>query len=304
MINKIKQFIILLIIFITYIFINKNIKTDIKNDNIEKEIEKLENKLGIINYNGEFGYELQLVLPYAYYLYKNNKLSKTISSKNTSSLYYFSKNHVEKYTERNYVIPRVPNKTPHVYHLNYSKWIPPPLKEMYKNDFYVFDKKICIIHNKFNEEWNGQPVNFIDIDTLEKLFNILSDKYYIIYLRPKNIIKDNSKIYSLKGEKKLIAKYNIKTGDDLYNETKDKFNVKDFNHFQLLIHSNSSNFISVQGGNCVLASYFGGINIIYAKLGREMENNSYDGHYKKYSNCDVYHTDSYQSLINMVQNKF
>ena len=261
-------------------------------------------KIVNIDYNGEFGYELQLVLPYAYYLHKNGYLLKTISSKHTSCLYYFSKNHEEKYDKRHDVAPKVPNKSPHVKHLNYSEWIPPPLKDIYKNNYFIYDKKICIIHNKFNKEWGRNPVNYIDIFTLEKIFDLLNKKYYIVYLRPTNIIRDNSDIYSLKGEEELLTKYNIKTGNVLYNETKNKYNIKDFNHFQLLLHSNCSNFISVQGGTSVLASYFGGINIIFAKKGFELKCNSYDGHYKRYSKCDVHHTNSYSSLLNIITSLF
>ena len=190
---------------------------------------------------------------------------------------------------------------PHIVNIQITlNGYPPPLKDIYKNNYFTYDKKICIIHNKFNEEWGGKPVNYIDILTLEKIFQFLCKKYYIVYLRPKHIIKDNSEIYSLKGEKELLTKYNIKTGDVLYNETKNKYNIKDFNHFQLLLHSNCSNFISVQGGNCVLASYFGGINIIYAKRGPELWCKSYDGHYKRYSKCDVHYTNSYSTLLNII----
>ena len=40
----------------------------------------------------EFGYELQLVIPYAYYLHKNNLLKQTASTFFTKELYYFSNN--------------------------------------------------------------------------------------------------------------------------------------------------------------------------------------------------------------------
>ena len=40
-------------------------------------------------YDGEFGYELISVLPFAYWLYKNNKLSKTIGATDTKLFYYF-----------------------------------------------------------------------------------------------------------------------------------------------------------------------------------------------------------------------
>lgn len=40
----------------------------------------------------------------------------------------------------------------------------------------------------------------------------------------------------------------------------------------MLVHAECDKLISVQGGSSILASYFAGINIIYAKAGREVEN--------------------------------
>jgi len=258
-----------------------------------------------INANCEFGYELQLVIPYAYHLYKNNLLNKTTSSFMTKELYYFSKNHEEKYKLRRSNEPNVPNKTPHVKELNYDKYTPPPYKSIYKNEYFVYDKPLLIIHNKYNEEWNKAPINFIDKNTLNEIFNLFINKYTIIYLRPKskNIISDNSKIHSL-NENDLLNSYNIIDGNKLYEETKNKYNINNFNHFQLLIHANCNNFISVQGGNSVLASYFGGTNIIYSKDGGELNCDAYNGHYKKYSNCNILHSNNYPEFIQIIKNNF
>jgi hypothetical protein len=253
----------------------------------------------------EFGYELQLVIPYAYYLFINNKLNNTISCLNTKELYYFSQNHNEIYENRNWVSPDVPNKTPHVKELNYEEYINPPYKNIFKNTYFVYDKPILIIHNKYNTEWDNEPINYIDKKTLSEIFKYCNDKYKIIYIRPlnKNIIGDNSKVYDL-NEESILYKYNITDANKLYIEIKDKYNINNFNHFQLLLHSNSNYFISVQGGNCVLASYFGGINIIYAKKGHELRCNSYNGHYKKYSNSNILHTNNYIDLIKIIKNNF
>jgi hypothetical protein len=253
----------------------------------------------------EFGYELQLVIPYAYYLYENNLLNKTTSSLMTKELYYFSKNHEEKYSKRDYYLPNVPNKTPHVKELNYNEYKPPPYKSIYKNDYFVYDKPLLIIHNKFNKEWEKPPINFIDIETLEEIFKLYNNKYTIIYLRPnsKNIIDDNSNIYNL-DETDLLKLYNIIDANELYKETKDIYNINNFNHFQLLIHSNCNNFISVQGGNSVFASYFGGTNIIYAKQGQELKHQSYDNHYKKYSNCNILHSNNYKNFLELIKNNY
>jgi len=258
-----------------------------------------------INCNCEFGYELQLVLPYAYYLYENNLLNKTTGCLMTKELYYFSKNHEEKYKNRTCNVPNVPNKTPHVKEFHYDKYTPPPYKCIYKNNFFVYSKPLLIIHNKFNLEWGKPPINFIDKETLNKIFDFCSSKYTIIYLRPqsKNIIMDNSELYDL-NETDLLKLYNIIDGNKLYEETKEKYNINNFNHFQLLIHSNCNNFISVQGGNCVLASYFGGINIIYAKQGSELLCGAYNGHYNKYSNCNILHSNNYTEFIDLIKSTF
>lgn len=255
--------------------------------------------------NCEFGYELQLVIPYAFYLHKNNLLNNTTSSLMTKELYYFSKNHKEKYKKRRFKRPNVPNNSPHVKELKYDKYIPPPYKSIFKNNHFVFDKPLLIIHNKFNEEWSGPPINYIDKNTLNEIFNLLCNKYTIVYIRPqaKNIIDDNSNIYKLE-ENDLLYSYNIIDGNKLYEETKEKYNINNFNHFQLLLHANCNKFISVQGGNCVLASYFGGTNIIFAKRGKELKYGAYDGHYKKYSNCNILHSNNYPEFIQLIKNNF
>ena len=257
------------------------------------------------NYDGEFGYELQLVIPYAYYLHKNKLLSKTTSSLMTKEFYYFSKNHEEKYKTRRFVKPNTPNKTPHVKELNYDKYTPPPYKSTYKNEYFVYDKPLLIIHNKFNMEWGKPPINFINEETLNEIFKLYNDKYTIIYLRPqsKNIVTDNSNEYNL-NEKHLLKLHNIIDGNKLYEESKEKYNINNFNHFQLLIHANCDNFISVQGGNAVLASYFGGKNVIFAKRGQELGSCSYEGHYKKYSNCKISHSNNYDDFIKLIKKNF
>lgn len=258
-----------------------------------------------INSDCEFGYELQLVIPYAYYLYKNNLLKKTTSCLLTKELYYFSKNHEEKYKNRRYNLPNVPNNTIHVKELNYDKYLPPPYKSIYANSYFVFEKPLCIIHNKYNKEWNGKPINFINKETLNEIFKLLHNKYTIIYIRAKcsHIVGDNSEIYDLK-EYDLCDLYNIIDGNTLYEKTKEKYCINNFNHFQLLIHANCENFISVQGGSAIFASYFGGTNIIYAKEGGELICGSYDGHFKKMSNCNILHTNNYKNFIDLINKNF
>lgn len=251
-----------------------------------------------INCQNEFGYELALYIPYAYYLHTRGRLKHTISSLYTKELYYFSNNHEERYTERKCYIPRgLPNCSLGKKHLNYNEWKSPPYKEIFKNDLLKFEKPLFIVHNKYNTEWGKPPINYLDLTVLERIFNILSKNYTVVYFRPgTSIIKDNSIIYSLKGEKELLDKYSILNSEELFK----KYNFNNFNHFQLCIHSNCENFISVQGGTSYLCSLFGGKNIIYAVKGSEVTYNTYDGFFKKFSNCEILHTKNYEDIIKWI----
>src|SRR4029079_16076950 len=60
-------------------------------------------KYKIIEYHGEFQQELTFVLPFAYWHFLNGTLDKTISSDNTKELYFFSTNHAEAHSKRDWI---------------------------------------------------------------------------------------------------------------------------------------------------------------------------------------------------------
>ena len=252
----------------------------------------------------EFGYELQLVIPYAYYLHTQNRLTATTSCKFTKELYYFSPDHTETYSKRSNRLD-VPNTTPHVLELQYDQWCPPPYKEIFKNSIVVTEKPLLIIHNKYTTEWGEPPVNFINKATLAEICRMCSAKYSIVYIRPAttHIVGDNQPMHEL-GESDILAAYNVIDGNALYSRMKDSHSIRNFNHFQLLLHANCEKFISVQGGNCVLASYFGGTNIIYAKRGSELIHKSYEGHYRKYSGCNILYSNNYTDFLELIRRTY
>jgi hypothetical protein len=151
-----------------------------------------------ISFNGEFAPELEFVLPFAYWHYKNGTLRSTRSAKYTKELYFFSPDHKEDFETRtnegnyNFEVPRI------LYSQDYDmqKWLPVPLKEHYQNDIFVYDKPILIIANRYNMEWDGPPISFYDIPALEFIISNLKESYTIIYNRPRpeNITMDNSEI--------------------------------------------------------------------------------------------------------------
>ncbi|ANH83708.1 hypothetical protein A8C56_05125 [Niabella ginsenosidivorans] len=261
----------------------------------------------VISFEGEFAAELQFALPFAYWHYKNGTLKATRSFAQTKELYFFSKDHEEIFTERsnegnyNFELPRILYSQD--YHM--KKWLPVPLKSIYQNDIYHFDKPMLIIANKFNSEWDGPPVNFIGLELLHTIITQLNGRYTIIYNRPQpgNIVNDNSAIYDLQDFEWLTNTHpEVLLLDHLFRENKIK--AYNFNHFQLCVYANCSNFISVHGGTATLASYFGGKNLILSKQGPEHYFSCFKKLYPQFSGAAIYHAASDEELSDLVNKIF
>ena len=260
-----------------------------------------------ITFDGEFGPELQFVLPFAYWHYKNGTLRSTKSSKFTSEFYFFSNNHTEEFENRtnegnyNFEIPRI------LYSQDYNmkKWLPVPLKKHYQNDIYVYKKPLLILANRYNMEWGGPPISFFDIPTLDYIIKNLKSHYTIVYNRPKpeNITEDNSETYDL-NEFEWLKKTHpeVVLMQQLYEENKG--NAKNYNHLQLMVYANTSYFISIHGGTSVLASYFEGINLIFSKQGPEHHFGCYNTLYPKLSGAKILHAKSNEEVMKYVSEHF
>lgn len=260
-----------------------------------------------VSFNGEFAPELQFALPFAYWHFKNGTLKKTSSSKFTSELYFFSPQHEEVFDTRtnegnyNFEFPRI------LYSHNYnmSKWEPVPLKEKYANDIYVYDKPILIIANRYNMEWDGPPISFFSIESLDHIISRLKGSYTIIYNRPRpqNITMDNSDIYDMDEFEWLQKEHpEVILMEDLFKEN--KAGARNFNHLQLMVYANADRFLSIHGGTATLASYFGGINLILSKKGPEHHFNCYQKLYPQFSGAKILHAKTDEEVQEYVERHF
>lgn len=221
----------------------------------------------------EFGPELKHYLPYAYWHFLNGTLSKTISFAGTRPFYFFSPSHVERAGERRYILdPDIPNSEDHSFSFSYRRWARVPLKETYRTVLnFGFTKPLLIISNKFNLEWGGKVVNYLSAEILEVLVERLLPQYTVVYNRPGGalIVADHNDIQDLNEKDYLRAKFpQLLLAEDVFAQKKNE--VDGFNHFQLCLYAQCERFISVQGGNSVLASYFGGTNLIFQRRGQEI----------------------------------
>lgn len=263
--------------------------------------------------NIEFGYELIAVLPYAYYLHKKHKLKKTISGKDSKAIYYFSKNHEINEENRSWYNTKkchdIPNIKIHKEYLNFDEWIPPDFVKRYSNKEYVYKKEIVCICNRYNIEWGAEPINYFDLPTLKRLFDLLKDKYQIIYFNidGQKDLYDNANPIPL-GDYEMIKKeYNndVLIIHDIYKTN------ESFNETQLKIFANCNKFITLNGGYSILASYFKGENIVYCRshpkslLKETMDGiNSFYRWYHKFNKQRITHVDTIDNLLNTVKLQF
>lgn len=272
----------------------------------------------IVSTNPEFGVELALTVPYAYWLHKNDKLIKVLTSKGMKPFYYFCDDVEESFQERtidngaaglnelpnNWIHGIDPLNKPAV--LDYTKWECPPFKEQYLNKEFKFNKPVVFITNKFNMEHGEEPFGFFSIQCLYEIFNYLTEKgYTVVYKRATNreseFAIDQNEANSLHlGYRDIVAEVegvglindfqltqyfeDVILMDDIVKNSK-----YSYNETQLKVMANCDRFISVCGGNSILSSLFGGTVITYVHKGKELRPNYFgpESYFRKLSNANI-----------------
>jgi len=258
----------------------------------------------------EFGYEIIMVVPYANYLHENGQPVTVITSRGMRVFYHFLPEDrvIERYQHRTWVEPDrigVPLKTIHFPRLDTARWIMPDYTVFRDTPIHAtFDREIVMVSNKYQWEWSHPPVNFLSVETLDRIFTILKDRYTIIYNRPdfRYIPDDLAATWPQEtfGDFDLIRERHPEVID--INRLKETEDV-DFNTLQLIMGARCAKKISVQGGGSILASLTGGTNLILAKEGAELDNNSFSW-YREFSNATVISTTSDEALITLIRRHY
>ena len=127
---------------------------------------------------------------------------------------------------------------------------------------------------------------------------MLKPHYTLVYIRPTatshGYAKDDSDVLEFDDHARLKEAHPEVL---LFHELMKQHHEYDFNRLQLMLHANCDHFISVLGGNSVIASYFAGTNTVYAVKGHETEHTSEFG--ELYRNLAV---ESAQSTVHRVRN--
>lgn len=244
----------------------------------------------LLDITTEFGREIILFIPYIYSLYQRGLLfpKAIISSfRGMRPFYYFldEAQFIEKDGKRTSKMIQglYVNHTDNLPLFNTDYWSPPPYKEVYYTPgVFEYGKPICIIQNKYNYEWGEAPVNYIDVDCLDRLFSLLKAKYQVVYIRPDSLV-DGRYGYSADDNREVA----FNDGDVLLRhreviswvDLQDKYPQWGYNELKLRLFSSCVNYIGVLGGNNYLNVYFAEKLLILRR--RKGESGLYSGWYRQ-----------------------
>jgi hypothetical protein len=206
---------------------------------------------------------------------------------------------IEK-TERRYFVP--PAKRP--------AWLPVNDEHTFDNNgkspFLLFDdmrrrfsgrklgalqlaggKPILIVHNKYNEEWKGEPVNFISLTSLDRLFGKLKHEFTVIYIRHSadeilwGFSPDGNTMKEFNDQKVVVDHPEVREFRSLYLMEKAIYSDLDLNTFKNMIYSNSYYFITTQGGGAHHIAMFSDSKVLVLhRRGKEDHWAYSEGYYK------------------------
>ena len=265
----------------------------------------------IVNsFNVEFGYELLTALPYAYYLHKQGRLKGTISAPGSEALYWFSPNHKINTDPRgwNNIKPfrasGLPNVWIHQPTFDFSKFAVPPFAEHYARMMAQPTKPLVCICNRYNVEWGIRAINYFDLECLDRLFTMLGERYQVIYwaVDLPDELSDGAKMLPLRDREMIYNKHpEVIVFQDIMEMT-----GYDWNTLQLILFSHCKKFLTMNGGYSILASYFGGTNLIYSKRCSEIrpDVDSFNRWYHKIGGSKIVPVKTYDDLYQKVRDEF
>jgi len=244
----------------------------------------------------EYGPELILWISYYYYLFKAELFFDNVVTtyKGMRPHYYFLPDGqvVERDGDRTWLgtehRPLLLNRTEHVHRFDTRCWTPPPYRDFYasvgKSLFSFAEKPLLVIHNKHNAEWESPtPINTLSVELLENLCRRLTPSYTVVYSRPSlglvGYSYDHNPLIETTADKDMLRASHPDVL--LYEDLLQRFPTYSYNHFKLLLHAACENYVSVQGGNTYLLSFFYKNLVILHKRGSELKSGTYSGWFQE-----------------------
>jgi hypothetical protein len=236
----------------------------------------------------EFGYDMMVGVPTAWWLHQREKLTETHGPAGSRHMYFFSPKHVEHPDESRHLgwhwsksLPMPDIHAADVTH--WPTWSLPPFRMFYRWNKPRYDKPLLLICNKYNQQWSveGPSPNHISIDSLRTIIGTLRGDYVIVYARypweDDDLVTvhpfDDFEVIKREFPEVILLHETVQGGAD-------------WNRRLFELCANAEAMLSVQGGTAIACSFFGGRNFIFAAMGDEIYHDSYSW-YPNISGCDV-----------------
>ena len=236
----------------------------------------------------EFGLELIGVLPALY----ARAVDSTCSLPGTAPWYHWCSSHSELPGGRSYTMlsgnwpisslhtcSRIPPPA--------EVWSPPPMitpsrvsdaRRMWAEvNTLGVPRPPLIVHNKVCDEWGIGSVHRIPDEVLASLAQGAQETgRRMLYVRPSGEERGFTRDHNLICPCTTSDYRAVEANGGLTLQTVMERTGLDYNTAQVDLSAITDDFVSVQGGAAIVASYFGGRNLIYAKRGVELERRLYD----------------------------
>ncbi|HET6307711.1 MAG TPA: hypothetical protein VFG12_11025, partial [Rhodopila sp.] len=247
-----------------------------------------------VAFHGEFGEEVNQFIPYVHWLHQTGALGgRRVSTYAGMEPFYFflDPDRLELRRERRvYVFPwHAPS-----YYLHASGLVgwqtglefAPDYRRRYATDFR-FGKPLLVIHNKYTSEWDGPPVNFLELDVLDRLLGMLKERYQIVFfeaVRPeacqRGYSMDAQSFWNYDDLEVARGHKEVLLFSELLGRYRDSYNL-----LKLKLFAGCHHFITVQGGNAHLCGLFpGSLVAIQHRCGRERDYTYAEGGFQFLSN--------------------
>jgi hypothetical protein len=241
----------------------------------------------------EFGFELLVYACYFYWLHRRGLLFQhTITTyPGMRSFYWFLPDRRVKEVARQRTGHSRPslflhNPQEHVKDFDYRYWEALPLRRHYSRVARQLllppsDKPLLIIHNKYNSEWGGAPVNYIPPDQLRELVAVLAPTYQLVYIRPvgteSGFSWDHNRLVASFPDYEVLPAH-VWQLNELHQQCAPHLT---YNEFKIRVYCRATCFIGTQGGSSHFAAFFGGRQLILHVRGSESRSGAYEGWYHR-----------------------
>jgi hypothetical protein len=258
----------------------------------------------VLEYTGEFGAELILFLPWVNALARQGLLQgRTIRTYAGMRCFYegLEGARIEEKTGLRHYVPLRRRITPVRDEHDFDGkgppacYLYPDLRRRFATlpdlgvgqEFWPGDERpLLVIHNKYNHEWDGKPVNFIAPATLDRLFARLKGRFRLVYVRhgmappPPDFSGDEMNQLPFDDAGVLARHPGVATFDALFDAYRARVGQEGVNGFKSILYARCRCFITVQGGGAhQIALFSGSLMLILHKRGREAEWAYGDGYY-------------------------